>query len=155
MKERIKIMLIAMLCALSLPSFVLLMYTDRQQSAFSPLPVQLCLERGEGFVATSYVQKTTQESDAVFRLRLQENYEVVGCSYPDYTLTPSEDGFTLLTLHHVRYPDRVTVRCEIPTSVILYDPNGGSFEDSGSTAPLRIAYGPSVHLRINTLTGAE
>ncbi|MBQ2953731.1 MAG: hypothetical protein IJE07_09295 [Clostridia bacterium] len=155
MKERIRIILIALLCAASLPAFVLSMYAARHEEAWNPSPVQVCLEQGEGFVARAYIQQVESAGEAVFQLRLQENYEIVACSYPDYAITASPDGFTLLTLRNVRYPQRITVRCQIPTSVISYDPNGGSFAASGSAEPLRVAYGPSVHLRVNTVSGAE
>lgn len=79
----------------------------------------------------------------------------MACSYPDYSITDSGDGFTLLMLRNVRYADRVTIQCEIPSAVILYDPNGGSFVESGSTEPLRMTYGPSVHPRVNTLSGIQ
>ena len=155
MKQRMITIMIIILCAVSLPSFVLVMRDDRQNEAWDSTLVQVCLEQGDGFVAKAYAQEIPRESNAVFELRLQENYEVVGCSYADYSVAQADNGFTLLTLENIRYAERVTIRCQIPTTVIHYDPNGGRFEGSGSAEPLRVAYEPSVHPRINTVNGSE
>ena len=153
MKQRIGACIVVLLCAVLIPSVWLLLNATKPVDLGDNSIVQVCLQQGEGYVARAYVQQTQREGDVVFQIRLQEHYEIVGCSYPDYTVAATEDGFTLLTLHNVRYADRVSVQCEIPSTVILYDPNGGIFADTGSSEPLRIAYGPSVHLRTNTLTG--
>jgi len=116
--------------------------------------VTVCLEQGRGFAAKSYFCTVTEQGDAVFELRPQENFEIIDCSYEDYSVALAENGYTLLTLHSVKYPCRVELTCEIPTTVILYDPNGGSFAETGSEEPMRIACGPSVHPRLNTLSGA-
>ena len=154
MKKHLASGIVFLLCAVLIPSFLMLKDHLRAQLLPDNTQVKICLEQGEGFVAKAYVQEIEREADAVFQIRLQENYEVVGCSYGDYTVSQGDD-FTLLTLHNVRYADRITLQCRIPTSVISYDPNGGSFADTGSTEPLRIAYGPSVHPRPNTLAGDE
>lgn len=117
--------------------------------------LSVCLEMGRGFVARSYLFEIDEPQDVIFQLQLQQNYEITGCSYPDYTVTEGKSGFTLLTLQKVQYPCRVTVTCQIPTTVILYDPNGGSYAGSGSGEVLRMAYGPSVHPRLNTLGGQD
>ena len=116
-------------------------------------PVTVCLEQGRGFSAKSYIQ--TIEGEAEFQLRLQEDYEITNCSYEDYSVEEADNGYTLLLLHNVKYPARVTITCEIPEAIIYYDPNGGSFADTGSIQPLRFAYTPSAHYRINTLSGEE
>ena len=146
--------IVFVLCAVLISSVLLFSSSNREAAGDNGL-VRVCLEQGEGFVARAYVQDTVREGDVVFQLRLQEHYEVTSCTYPDWELSASAEGFTLLTLKNVRYPDRIRLTCAIPTSVILYDPNGGQFEASGSSEPLRMAYGPTVHPRINTLTGAE
>ncbi len=124
-----------------------------QTEAWEPDTVSVCLVQGEGFVAKAHILSIPREADAVFQIRLQENYEILDCSYEDYVITQADNGFTLLTLKNIRYNERVTVTCAIPSSVVLYDPNGGAFADTGSTQPLRISYGPSVHPRQNTLSG--
>jgi len=111
--------------------------------------------RGEGFVAKEYVQHIQRTEDAVFLIRLQDDYEITACSYPDYTVSQSEGGFTALTLNHISYPTRIRLTCEIPSTVILYNPNGGSFARTGSEEALRKAYSPSLHPRCNTLNGEE
>ena len=147
--------IVFLLCAVLIPSVLLLTGSGGQNEAWDSSLVTVCLEQGEGFVARAHVQQVGREGDAVFQVWLQDNYEIIDCSYADYTVARADDGFTLLTLKNVRYPDRVTLTCRIPSSVILYDPNGGCFVESGSTAPLRVAYGPSAHPRTNTLSGAE
>nr|MBR4281243.1 hypothetical protein [Clostridia bacterium] len=153
MKKHIAAGLIFVLCAVLIPS-VLLLENSRQSEAWDNSRVKICLERGEGFTTNAHLQEIDREGDAIFQIWLQEDYEIIDCSYPDYALDQG-DGYTLLTLKNVRYADRVTLRCEIPTSVINYDPNGGCFSENGSAEPLRIAYGPSAHPRINTLSGQE
>ena len=153
MKKHIASGIIFVLCAVLIPSILLLRGAGRDE-IWDNNSVKICLEQGEGYVAKAHVVEIEREGDAVFQIWLQEDYEIIGCSYPDYTVAQA-DGYTLLTLKNVRYADRVTLRCEIPTSVICYDPNGGYFAENGSTEPLRIAYGPSAHPRINTLSGEE
>ena len=155
MKKHLVNGVVFLLFAVLVPSVLLLRDSTSQKDAWDSSLVQVCLEQGEGFVAKAHVQQTEREGDVVFQVWLQEDYEIIGCSYPDYTVSQADDGFTLLTLKNVRYADRVTLTCQIPSSVILYDPNGGCFVESGSTTPLRVAYGPSVHPRINTLSGAD
>ena len=147
--------IVFVLLAMLIPSVFMLKEHRKQSLLWDNTCVQICLEQGEGFVARAHVQEVQREADAVFQVQLQENYEIVGCSYGDYEVTQGAGGFTLLTLRNVKYPDRVTLTCRIPTSVIRYDPNGGAFADDGSTEPLRVAYGPSVHPRPNTLSGEE
>lgn len=152
--KKIAIFSLRVVCCICILSLLFFVGCSGQTETMDKSMVSVCLEQGRGFVARGYVQSVSQESDAVFRLWLQDNFEIVDCSYPDYSVS-TEGNFTVLTLHNVRYAARVTLTCEIPTCVVLYDPNGGSFVSTGSTDARSVTYLPSVHPRFNTLSGEE
>lgn len=133
----------------------------------------LVLEEGEGFLVKENALAVERGKDAVFRMVLEDGYELQNVKYGDYreegtsalespyTVKYDGEGKVLtLTLHDVRYSETVQAQVEKSDVVIRYHANGGSKcvsrdmadEDGENIAAIAVVRS---HLRPNTSIGTD
>ena len=109
------------------------------------------------FTADNPTATVDYGADYTVELTFRYGYEFDGCDYADYAVTSDASGKTLLTLHSVTRPSRVsvlakkTVRAAVSfdiTCSIVYNYNGGTDID-GQTGET-ISYHLTQHQRPNT-----
>lgn len=107
---------------------------------------RVVLEEGEGFSCSDHVQIVSRGRDVTFYLRPLDGYEITGSDYENTTISDSQEGGTLVTLHEVRYSTVVTLTVKKSDTILQYHYNDGSKQE-----PAQVPVTPS-HLRWNTAT---
>lgn len=79
--------------------------------------IEVGIEQGEGFTVVEPFQEIRRGADAVFTIRLEEDYAVTGCSYWKSKIQPIATGCKI-TLSEVRYPLIATLRLTSNTVII-------------------------------------
>ena len=105
---------------------------------------QIVLEEAVGVACDDYVLTVPVSGSAVFTLRCEDGFTVVGADCSDYSLLPGTNGRTILTISNIRYSDVITLAVERSDAVIRYDRNDGS-----GVPPTEVPVTPS-HRRWNT-----
>ncbi|MCR5079501.1 MAG: hypothetical protein K6B65_06285 [Bacilli bacterium] len=80
--------------------------------AYSPIDssetVRVIIEEGQSFVASPSYVDIPKGQDALFKITLEEGYEIESVSYPSYSISSSEN-IRLLTLEKVSYSTVITL----------------------------------------------
>lgn len=92
-----------------------------------------------------------RHSDVAVTLAPLTNYYISSVSYPDYTLIPDGEAYTLV-LKDVAYSTRVEIECMEGDTIIDYDCNGGKYISGDAYWEL---YSLTHHLRPNTSIGTD
>lgn len=126
--------------------------------------VQIVIEEGSGFSVDTNTLQIRQGEDLSFQIYPDEDFEVMGTDYRNYTLSQMSDGTVTCILRDVRYPVIVSILTEKHPYHIIYHANGGELLDAADRAASSVpsvenssveyAYS-SKHLRVNTEQGTS
>ncbi len=116
--------------------------------------IQVVIEDNPQIRTEASVLSAAAGSDLQFLITPADRCTVLGTDYPNCSLTETEDGQYLCTLHSVSYDTVVSVLTEENPYTIRYDANGGHTVSSGGPdgSAAEFSY-PAAHLRVNTEQG--
>ncbi len=115
--------------------------------------VEISVMEGEGFTVIENGLWIEPGADAVFLLELEPGLSVGATSYSGKASLSLRDGKTVLTLHAVRYPTRVSLSLTDRFAAVTYEPNGGAGESTTFLYPLDHHPRPNTERSIFTREG--
>ncbi len=92
--------------------------------------------------------------DITVSLNFQDGTDFSSCSYRDYSVKKTLEN-TKLTLHNVRYSERVSVNASVMQASILYQANGGLFYDGREETYFLVGCVLNDSGRTNTMLGTD
>ncbi len=134
--------------------------SEKRTSDSSQDDVQFCqvvLEDNEAFVAKESVLRVPRGGTAVFSLRVNEGYTLIGTDFSDSAnaMLQMDGTSATLTIHNVIYPAVVSIMADKTPITIQYAANGGTRLDGlDASMPISIDVTDS-KLRHNTSVGID